>query len=169
MWKLTDSEWKVLEALWAGGPQHLGQILGALAPETGWSRTTVHTYLTRMAAKGLVSMDQSSPRRYAAIPSRETCAARERRDLVDRVYDGSAGQLVAAFVKDGSLSPQEREELEELYALPPQDRVVIHLHYYEGYSTQEIAQLLHCRPGTVRSRLSRARERLRRLLGGDFQ
>lgn len=74
MWKLTDSEWKVLEALWAGGPQHLGQILGALAPETGWSRTTVHTYLTRMAAKGLVSMDQSSPRRYAAIPSRETCA-----------------------------------------------------------------------------------------------
>ena len=69
MWKLTDSEWKVLEALWAGGPQHLGQILGALAPETGWSRTTVHTYLTRMAAKGLVSMDQSSPRRYAAIPA----------------------------------------------------------------------------------------------------
>lgn len=52
MWKLTDSEWKVLEALWAGGPQHLGQILGALAPETGWSRTTVHTYLTRMAARG---------------------------------------------------------------------------------------------------------------------
>ena len=114
MWKLTDSEWKVLEALWAGGPQHLGQILGALAPETGWSRTTVHTYLTRMAAKGLVSTDQSAPRRYAAIPSRETCAARERRDLVDRVYDGSAGQLVAAFVKDGSLSPQEREELRRL-------------------------------------------------------
>ena len=108
MWKLTDSEWKVLEALWAGGPQHLGQILGALAPETGWSRTTVHTYLTRMAAKGLVSMDQSSPRRYAAIPSRETCAARERRDLVNRVYDGSAGQLVAAFVNNlGDIAGRE--------------------------------------------------------------
>ena len=128
MWKLTDSEWKVLEALWAGGPQHLGQILGALAPETGWSRTTVHTYLTRMAAKGLVSMDQSSPRRYAAIPSRETCAARERRDLVDRVYDGSAGQLVAAFVKDGSLSPQEREELRAAMALlAPEQRLILSL------------------------------------------
>lgn len=56
MWKLTDSEWKVLEALWAGGPQHLGQILAPWRRETGWSRTTVHTYLTRMAAKGLVSM-----------------------------------------------------------------------------------------------------------------
>ena len=28
--------------------------------------------------------------------------------------DGSAAQLVAAFVKDGSLSPQEREELRRL-------------------------------------------------------
>ena len=65
--------------------------------------------------------------------------------------------------------PEEREELEELFALSPEDRAAIHLFYYEGYSTQEIAQLLHCRPGTVRSRLSRARERLRRLLGGDFQ
>ena len=161
MWKLTDSEWKVLEALWAGGPQHLGQILGALAPETGWSRTTVHTYLTRMAAKGLVSMDQSSPRRYAAIPSRETCAARERRDLVDRGYDGSAGQLVAAFVKDGSLSPQEREELRRL---PDKFRTVLHLYYYEDMTTEEIAKLLDRNPATVRSQLLRARAKLKKLL-----
>ena len=60
--------------------------------------------------------------------------------------------------------PEERQELEELFALPPEDRVAIHLHYYEGYSTDEIAQILGCRPGTVRSRLSRARDRLRKLL-----
>lgn len=60
--------------------------------------------------------------------------------------------------------PEEREELEELFSLPPEDRLVIHLHYYEGWSTGEIAQMLGQRPGTVRSRLSRAREKLRRLL-----
>ena len=60
--------------------------------------------------------------------------------------------------------PEEREELEELFALPPEDRAVIHLHYYEGYSTDEIARMLGCRPGTVRSRLSRARDRLRKLI-----
>ena len=60
--------------------------------------------------------------------------------------------------------PEEREELEELFSLPPEDRAVIHLHYYEGYSTGEIAQMLGLRPGTVRSRLSRAREKLRKLL-----
>ncbi len=60
--------------------------------------------------------------------------------------------------------PEEREELEELWALPPEDRAVIHLHYYEGWSTGEIAQMLGKRPGTVRSQLSRAREKLRKLL-----
>lgn len=114
MWKLTDSEWKVLEALWAGGPQHLGQILGC--PGAGDRLEPHHrAHLPHpMAAKGLVSMDQSSPGGTPLSPAGRRAPARERRDLVDRVYDGSAGQLVAAFVKDGSLSPQEREELRRL-------------------------------------------------------
>lgn len=62
---------------------------------------------------------------------------------------------------------QEQAELEELFALPPADRAVIHLYYYQGYSTQEIAHLTGQRPGTVRSRLARARSRLKRLLEGE--
>ena len=59
---------------------------------------------------------------------------------------------------------EEREVLEELFALPPADRAVLHLYYYEGYTTDEIAQITGQRPGTVRTRLSRAREKLRQLL-----
>lgn len=62
-------------------------------------------------------------------------------------------------------SPEEREELEELWQLPPEERAAIHLFYYEGYSTREIAAMTGVAEGTVRSRLSRARERLRKLLG----
>ena len=65
-------------------------------------------------------------------------------------------------------TPEEREGLEELFALPPADRAVIHLYYYQGYSTGEIAAMVGQRPGTVRARLSRARSRLRRLLEGEF-
>ena len=60
--------------------------------------------------------------------------------------------------------PEEREELEELYALPPEDREVIHLYYYEGWSTGEIARMTGSREWTVRSRLSRARGKLKKLL-----
>ena len=62
-------------------------------------------------------------------------------------------------------APEERQELEEFFrALPPRDRALIHLYYYEGYSTAEIAGMLRCREGSVRSRLTRARAKLRTIL-----
>ena len=52
-------------------------------------------------------------------------------------------------------------------ALPANQRAAVHLYYYEGYSTGEIAAILGQRPGTVRSHLSRARDALRETLKGD--
>lgn len=60
-----------------------------------------------------------------------------------------------------------REVLEAVMALPPRERAAIHLFYYEGYSTDEIAAILGQRPGTVRSHLSRARQTLREQLKGE--
>ena len=51
---------------------------------------------------------------------------------------------------------------------PPQ-RTVIHLHYGEGYATGEIAAILRVPAATVRTRLYRGREKLRELLGGDYE
>ncbi len=48
--------------------------------------------------------------------------------------------------------------------LCPERRAVVTLYYYEGFSTLEIARLLGIRPGTVKSRLARAREDLKRML-----
>ena len=114
--KLSDKEWQVLEALW-GAPEGLtlGQAVEALRPATGWSRNTVLTYLTRMEAKGLVVIRKASaPHRYRAGVEREAWAAQERRGLLERVYRGSAGKLMAAFLKEEKLTSQEREELRRL-------------------------------------------------------
>ncbi len=58
----------------------------------------------------------------------------------------------------------ECQELEELWQLPPADRAILHLFYFEGYATEEIAGMLKTPSGTVRSRLSRARSKLKKLL-----
>ena len=56
-------------------------------------------------------------------------------------------------------------EYEDLYTamrtLPPKLRIVIHLFYYDEFSTKEIASLLHILEATVRTRLSRARKLLK--------
>ena len=51
--------------------------------------------------------------------------------------------------------------------LPEKLRIPIHLYYAEGYSTEEIAGLLDVPAATVRTRLRRARNRLRDTLEGD--
>ncbi len=43
-------------------------------------------------------------------------------------------------------------------------RTVIVLYYYEGFSTKEIAKILDIPEGTVRSRLTRAREKLKKFM-----
>lgn len=54
--------------------------------------------------------------------------------------------------------------------LPSDQRSVIHLFYEEGYSTEEIALILKISPSSVRSRLTRARQKLKTILqeGSDF-
>ena len=51
--------------------------------------------------------------------------------------------------------------------LPATTRLIVHLFYYEGYPTEEIACLVRCLPATVRSRLRRARTQLKGLLGQE--
>lgn len=63
----------------------------------------------------------------------------------------------------------EHNALETVLKLPEKYRTVIHLYYYCGYSAEETAMLLGCKPSTVRSRLFRAREKLKNeLKGADF-
>lgn len=53
--------------------------------------------------------------------------------------------------------------------LPAKCRVVIHLFYYEGYSTQEISGILHVKEATIRTRLARGRKILRQQLKEAWQ
>lgn len=60
-----------------------------------------------------------------------------------------------------------REVLEAVLSLPAKYRDVVYLHYYEGYTAPQIGEILEKKTNTVYTLLTRAREQLRRLLGGD--
>ena len=63
-----------------------------------------------------------------------------------------------------SLSFETEEDsglFQAVMALPAKYRMAIHLFYYEDYSVEEIANILHITPGNVKTRLSRGRAALR--------
>lgn len=60
-----------------------------------------------------------------------------------------------------SISKEEGGILEELLALPYKLKIVVYLHYIEGYQINEIASMLNISASAVKKRLQRGRERLK--------
>ena len=68
------------------------------------------------------------------------------------------------------LSVRDPESLglaEAVVALPEKYKAVIHLHYYEGYSVAEMAEILKLSQSAVKMRLKRGRELLRMEMEGE--
>lgn len=57
---------------------------------------------------------------------------------------------------------------QEVLALPDKCKITMYLHYYEGYSCKEIAEILNCKESAVKMRLKKGRELLKmELLKGE--
>lgn len=92
---------------------------------------------------------------------------------IDTTYSGDEeSERRTMEIADGARGPDKLilademgEQVQEaLAALSPNHRAVILLHHVDGKEVKEIAQIMGCSEGTVKSRLGRARENLRSLL-----
>lgn len=97
-------------------------------------------------------------------------SARRHQHALDRLPRGEAvpdfaDELVVRLVDTERLAAARAAFLR----LRPCDREVFALYVWEGLSHEEVAQVLGVRPGTVRSRLSRARDRLAELTEKELQ
>ena len=113
---ISESEWTVMKIIWSEPPKTLQDILGSLK-HTGWSTTTIQTYLARLVKKGALATERQGKRYlyYPAVSERD-CQLAESRTFLNRIFDGSLSQMVKGFVKSGSLSQEEWEELKNLIA-----------------------------------------------------
>lgn len=113
---ISESEWQVMKIIWGDPPQTLQEILEKLK-STGWSKTTIQTYLARLVKKGaLTTQRQGKGYQYFPAVGEEECQLAESRSFLNRVYDGSLSRMVTGFVKSGGLTEGELEELKELIA-----------------------------------------------------
>lgn len=113
---ISESEWAVMETIWNEPPRTLQDVLGSLK-HTGWSTTTIQTYLARLVKKGaLTTQRQGKGYLYYPAVAEDDCRLAESRNFLNRVYNGSLSQMVKGFVKSGSLSEDELSELKKLIA-----------------------------------------------------
>lgn len=115
MIKLSESEWKVISALWEESPQTIMQLTHRFQEETGWTKHTVMTFLRRMEEKGAVHYEEGGrAKQYYPDIQREEAALQETEDFLNKVFGGRLGLMLNTMVESKSLSGEEIEELHEI-------------------------------------------------------
>jgi len=115
------------------------------------------TYIYRVATN--LCLDLMRRRRYRQTLSLDEPGRDGDRSLLEKVADEAAGTDREVERRD-----LQRAVQRAIATLDADHRAVIILREYNGLSYDEIAAILEIAPGTVKSRLNRAREKLRREL-----
>lgn len=76
----------------------------------------------------------------------------------------SRGRRAVMSLVGEHVSPGHDHILDVVMELPERQRAAVFLAYYEQYTPTEIAELMGCRPGTVRRYLHLARRKLKEML-----
>ena len=109
---LSDSEWKLMNRLWDRAPMTITELTAAVREETGWSKNTVITMLSRLEAKGAVRHEEGGrAKRYSPIVAREDAALAETESFLSKVYGGSLGLMVSNLVESRALTEADIAEL----------------------------------------------------------
>ena len=109
---LSAAEWQIMECLWEHSPRTLMEIVRALAPATGWSKSTSVTLVTRLEAKGALRHTEGARARlYSPTVLREQAALQETESLLRRVYRGSVGLLVNTMADGRGLTEEDLQAL----------------------------------------------------------
>ena len=114
--KISDSELEVMKVLWqAKDAIPVTDIREALQKSRGWEATTVKTLVSRLVSKGVVKQEKRNVFYYSPLISEREYNGWATRDLIEKLYSGSARDLVAALVHSDSLTQEDIAELRDMF------------------------------------------------------
>ena len=114
--KITGSELEVIKLLWrAEDALPVTEIREKLQKSKGWEPATIKTLVSRLVTKGVVRQEKRNVFYYSPLISEQEYSEWATKDLITRLYNGSARDLVAALVHSDGLSKEDIEELQQMF------------------------------------------------------
>lgn len=113
--ELPDSEFAVIELLWAAAPQAAEELIAQLGDSRGWQPSTIKTLLARLVKKGALRFERDG-RRFLYWPAweRDAYVLKASRNFLDSLFDGRLTPLVAHLSRHRTLSEADRKALATL-------------------------------------------------------
>ena len=110
----SDAEFGILTVLWQRGPGTVREVHEALAKDTGYTSTLKQMQV--MHEKGLLRRSERYRSHvYDAAITREEAQARFAGDLMHRVFEGSARNLVLGALTAQRASAEDLDEIRRIF------------------------------------------------------
>lgn len=115
--QISDSEWDVMESIWAAGACTAADVIQQLRGTHDWNHSTIRTLLARLVEKGALAYDVDGSRYiYRAAVSRQRCVRQVGRSFLEKAFAGDVAALLTHFVEESSLDRGQIEQLRQLLA-----------------------------------------------------
>jgi BlaI family penicillinase repressor len=114
--KITDSELEVMKLLWrAKDALPVTVIREQLQKSKGWEPATIKTLISRLVSKGAVRQEKRNVFYYSPLITEKEYSSWATKDLITRIYNGKARDLIASLVNSDGLSQDDIAELRDMF------------------------------------------------------
>ena len=114
--KITDSELEVMKLLWrTKDALPVTVIREQLQKSKGWEPATIKTLISRLVSKGAVRQEKRNVFYYSPVITEKEYSSWATKDLITRIYNGKARDLIASLVNSDGLSQDDIAELRNMF------------------------------------------------------
>lgn len=111
VYSLSEAELYIMHFFWSNGPMKSDE-LAPLVAQKGWKATTLLTFLSRLASKGMLTVEkQGRTNLYLPAVTKAEYRQQESHAFLRQMYDGSAKNFLAAMVDAKGISAKDLQEL----------------------------------------------------------
>lgn len=122
-YKISDAELEVMRILWREKQAvSFSDIRIELRDKMGWEKSTIATLLKRLEKKGAVSVQEKEVHYYVPNIAKEDYVMFRKRSLIDKLYDGSTKNFVAALCQSGELTEADIDELKMYFRIGEENK-----------------------------------------------
>ena len=112
---LSNAEMYIMRQFWQYGAMTSTEITDRVA-EKNWNRSSLYTFLSRLAAKGMIRVDNTEKSNtYVPLVTKEEFQAAQGHHFLDEFYDGSAKDFFVSMVSSRTLTDEDINDLREWF------------------------------------------------------
>lgn len=121
--KISEAELEVMRILWREKQAvSFSDIRIELSDKMGWEKSTIATLLRRLQKKGAISIQEKEIHYYMPNITKEDYIMLKKRSLIDKLYDGSTKNFVAALCQNGELTEADIDELKMYFRMGDENK-----------------------------------------------